>query len=264
MTIHHLNCGTLRPYYPLLESLVYCLLVESNKGLVLVDTGFGIQDYEHPSFMMKVFLRLLGVPCDVKETAVEQVKALGFTPKDVKHIVLTHLHLDHAGGLPDFPDTQVHVFRREYEAMAHRRGLLSWGCDKAHFRHGPRWCFHDAEIESWYGFDSIKVFEDCVPEIRLILLPGHTRGHCGVAVATEKGWLLQCGDAASPLHKHTDVFDFPSEMHTFPYMPKWFARWIMGPHTDALRALRRQHGDQVDIISGHDIYSYQRYTSKDE
>lgn len=51
-----------------------------------------------------------------EETAVRQVAALGYTPEDVRHIVVTHLDVDHCGGLPDFPDAQVHVLAKELEA----------------------------------------------------------------------------------------------------------------------------------------------------
>ena len=53
MSIHHLNCGTMRPYLPSLKSLNYCLLVETNQGLILVDTGFGTRDYLAPSPIMR-------------------------------------------------------------------------------------------------------------------------------------------------------------------------------------------------------------------
>jgi len=41
----HLNCGTLRPTWPRIEAIVYCLLVPTGDGLLLVDTGLGLQDY---------------------------------------------------------------------------------------------------------------------------------------------------------------------------------------------------------------------------
>jgi glyoxylase-like metal-dependent hydrolase (beta-lactamase superfamily II) len=51
---------------------------------------------------------------DIAETALHQVERLRFS--GVRHVVLTHLDLDHAGGLRGFPDAQVHVLRTELEA----------------------------------------------------------------------------------------------------------------------------------------------------
>jgi glyoxylase-like metal-dependent hydrolase (beta-lactamase superfamily II) len=61
---------------------------------------------------------------DRMDTAVEQVRVLRYTPDDVLHIVMTHLHFDHAGGLPDFPKAQVHVYAPEYHAAQHRRAFM--------------------------------------------------------------------------------------------------------------------------------------------
>ncbi|TET54769.1 MAG: MBL fold metallo-hydrolase, partial [Anaerolineales bacterium] len=56
MAIHHLNCASMRGRFPRLEAITYCLLVETNRGLVLVDTGIGRQDYTDPSRLMRVFM----------------------------------------------------------------------------------------------------------------------------------------------------------------------------------------------------------------
>ena len=58
-----------------------------------------------------------GSPRDLEETAIAQIKRLGYAPEEVKHIVLTHFHYDHVGGLPDFPQAKVHIYKDEYEAV---------------------------------------------------------------------------------------------------------------------------------------------------
>ena len=88
----------MRPYFPPVENGVTCLLVDTNQGPVLVDTGFGTRDYLSPTRSMKLFLTLMRASRDVNETAIHQVQRLGFKQEDVKHIIQTHLHLDHAGG----------------------------------------------------------------------------------------------------------------------------------------------------------------------
>ena len=181
------------------QSISYCLLVETSDGLLLVDTGYGVEDYKQPTMFTRVFIMSLGMPRSLEETAIHQVNQLGYTRDDVQHIVMTHLHSDHAGGLRDFPNAKVHVHGLEYEAIQSPRGIKERFYDAAQWSHSPQWVVHeDEEKEDWFGFRSIQVQEGLFPDVRLIPLPGHTRGHCGVAIQTPKGWLLHCGDATYP------------------------------------------------------------------
>ena len=99
----------------------HCLLIETNQGLVLVDTGFGTRDVTHPRERLSPFFRALLAP-DLRQsmTALSQVQALGWSAHDVRHIVLTHLDFDHAGGLDDFPDAAVHVLAAEADTAGNR------------------------------------------------------------------------------------------------------------------------------------------------
>lgn len=256
MKIHHLNCGTLKPMYPRMRSIVYCLLLETGEGLVLVDTGFGRQDYSNPSKMMAGFLWLMGVPCDKNETAIRQVEALGFEPRDVKHIILTHLHLDHAGGLRDFPKAKVHIFREELDAAFSPQGLVERGCDAAHWAHDPDWVLHDRVDDEWFGFPAVRVLKLESNDAFLVPLPGHTRGHCGVAIKADDRWLFNCGDAASPFHREVDPYDHPDNMQPLNSIPGWLSRRLIGTHVPRLRKLIADHGDEINLISSHDVYSY--------
>lgn len=91
------------------QLVVHCLLVETDDGLVLVEAGYGIADRTRPARLERVLMALSGSSRDLTETAARQVVGLGYAIEDVRRVVLTHLHLDHAGGLPDFP--QAHVYR---------------------------------------------------------------------------------------------------------------------------------------------------------
>lgn len=114
MRIHHLNCGTDCPWggrlfdgksRTLIGHLVcHCLLIETEAhGLVLIDTGYGSKDVDHPHAgprprITRTMRALLNIRLRESETAVRQIEALGFAARDVRHIVLTHLDFDHAGG----------------------------------------------------------------------------------------------------------------------------------------------------------------------
>ncbi|HEY5206135.1 MAG TPA: MBL fold metallo-hydrolase, partial [Roseiarcus sp.] len=131
MRIHHLNCGSLCPRGgklfggsggPLSPAPMccHCLLIEGDDGMILVDSGLGVEDVNEPRRLGFLFNAMLRPRLDVAETALRQVADLGFRPSDVRHIVPTHLDLDHAGGIADFPDAAVHIFADELRAASHR------------------------------------------------------------------------------------------------------------------------------------------------
>jgi glyoxylase-like metal-dependent hydrolase (beta-lactamase superfamily II) len=260
--IHHLSCGTLCPrgarfitgaggaLQPA-RMVCHCLLIEGAEGLVLVDTGFGADDVRNPRQLGMVVNALLRPRLQAAETAVAQVRELGFDPRDVRHIVTTHLDLDHAGGLPDFPDAQVHLLGRELAAAT----KPSWQ-DRAryvatHWAHGPNWVEHDTGGERWFGFESIRILPDSDAEILLIPLIGHTHGHTGVAIKRGDGWLLHCGDA----------FFHHAEIAPSPHCPPLLALFATIDQVDAaarhgnverLRELGQHHGEDVELICSHD------------
>jgi len=209
--IHHLNCATMCPPVSALTQndgslfgrgrlVCHCLLVESRAGLLLVDTGLGSADLADPKLRLGTpFLALTAPRLDPAETALAQVRALGHRAEDVRHILPTHLDLDHAGGLSDFPGAQVHLLRKERDAASARATPL----ERARY-HPRQWAhvpdalfsLHEPSAgESWYGFESVRALPGTEDEVLLIPLYGHTRGHAGVAVRGDRGWVLHAGDA---------------------------------------------------------------------
>src|SRR5271166_3541581 len=93
--IHHLNCGTMCPRGArliageggLLASarlVCHCLLIEGAEGLVLVDTGFGLDDTRKPRQLGLPFTVAIRPRLEVAETAISQIRELGFEPSDVR------------------------------------------------------------------------------------------------------------------------------------------------------------------------------------
>lgn len=218
LKIHHLNCGTMRPPGGRLidgrggllrraEMICHCLLVDTGRELVLIETGVGTPAVDRPTeWLGATFTRLVGLRTNLAETAVEQVKRLGYAVEDVRHIVLTHLDLDHAGGLVDFPHATVHVYAEELRALeSPREGADRLRYRPAQFNHRPQWSSYDELGEPWFGFRAVRQLAGLPPEILLVPLAGHTRGHAGVAVDTGEGWLLHAGDAYF-FHGEVDPF----------------------------------------------------------
>jgi glyoxylase-like metal-dependent hydrolase (beta-lactamase superfamily II) len=267
-TVHHLACGTMCPHGGRLISgegsalgkariICHCLLVEGSDGLVLIDTGFGLDDMRNTRQLGAIFDTLFRPQAREADTAIEQVRALGHAPEDVRHIVATHLDVDHAGGLPDFPDAQVHVIGRELQAAMKPNWRERERYVAVHWAHGPKWVEHGAEGDDWFGFQSVRVLPGVEPEIVLVPLFGHTRGHTGVAVKQGDRWLLHCGDA----------FFQRGEMQTPPSCPpvlKVFQNLnsvdnaARRQNSERLRELALREAGRVELFCAHDPVMLER------
>lgn len=193
MKVHHLNCGTMES--PGAAIVCHVLLVETDNGLVLVDSGFGLLDCADPT-RIGPSRRILRPIFDADETAARQVEQLGFHRDDVRHVVTTHFDIDHIGGLADFPEAQVHVTAAEaLGAMRPPTRMERFRFRPAQWAHGPKIVEHEPDGEAWRGFAAAKELDVIAPGIVLVSLPGHTRGHACVAVDAGHRWVLHCGDA---------------------------------------------------------------------
>jgi glyoxylase-like metal-dependent hydrolase (beta-lactamase superfamily II) len=266
MRVHHLNCGCMCPLGgalmdgvssgPTARLACHCLLVETDRdGLVLVDTGFGMRDVTHPyGRLSPLFIHLNRIQFDPRETALHQVEALGFSPRDVRHIVLTHLDFDHAGGLEDFPHATVHLMEDELRTAKRRDGFI------ARRRYRPeQWdqvmewrTYGGGGGERWFGFDAVRDLDGLPPEILMIPLPGHTWGHAGVAIDTPDGWLLNAADTYFVRHE----VDRP--VRECPPGARAYQRMMAVDHDlhlhnqDRVRDLAQDESAGVRIFCSHD------------
>lgn len=115
MQVRHINCGAMQPFggglfdgqNPIAgpaEMTCHCLLLETDAGLVLVDTGTVSDDPVHDAAVLSDVIQILDRPrLNRSEAAVAHIRRLGHTPEDVTDIVMTHMDVDHAAGLRDFP-----------------------------------------------------------------------------------------------------------------------------------------------------------------
>jgi hypothetical protein len=70
MTIYLLNCFTCNARYPRkMKTGTLCLLIETDRGPALVDTGLGLRDYSEPTWFTKLFRVITIMPFDRNEAA---------------------------------------------------------------------------------------------------------------------------------------------------------------------------------------------------
>lgn len=175
---------------------IYVWVVEHPEGLIVIDTGETAQASQANYFPWWNPYFRLGVRERVQpdDEIGPQLRARGLSPDDVRWVILTHLHTDHAGGLSHFPRAEILLSRREYDAAAGLRGQLRGALPQ----HWPHWFaprlvhFHDGV----YGpfTDSYRLTR--AGDVTLVPTPGHTLGHMSVIVQDADTTLFFAGDTS--------------------------------------------------------------------
>jgi glyoxylase-like metal-dependent hydrolase (beta-lactamase superfamily II) len=229
------------------------LLVQRPQGLLLVDTGWGSLTIDDPRrFPGTLFALTAGAPrASHDESALGRVRALGMRADDVSDIVLTHLDIDHVGGLSDFPHATVHVAHAEHAARFERRQpFRSWVHDSRRaFAHRPRFALASWSDHQELGFPrSVDLFGD--GSVILLDGKGHTPGHAAVLVRAGSSTLLHAGD--SFVH-HTEL----EGEEQLPFGVRLYRRVLhetkpeASATLDRVRRVRRAH-PEVTLVNAHD------------
>jgi N-acyl homoserine lactone hydrolase len=239
------------------------LVEHPGAGLVLIDTGL------HPSVAVKprenfgrvTLLAFRDLQMEPDQALPAQLRERGHEASDVKAVVMTHLHVDHASGISEFPGATFLVSRAEWDAAADQGP--THGYVTRQFDHAFDYRLLDFEgavregagsartgataslVVSFSGFArSFDVFGD--GSVRVVYTPGHTLGHMSVVLRTARGEVLVAGDAMY-LRRTLDDTHLPyrtEDEHLF---------------RRSLREIRRYADETPDalIIPGHDWEAWQ-------
>lgn len=197
---------------------------------IVVDTGFDAQTAGQRGRQLLREpgdgLRLLGVDCS-----------------QVRHVIITHLHYDHAGNLPMFPRARFHLQDREMSfATGRHMGLPFYShaynieavISMVRLVYGAQVQFHDGDAE-------------IVPGITVHRVGGHTHGLQVVRIWTRIGWLVLASDATHYLANMNTGRPFPIVADVMAMTAGW----------DRLRELASK---PQYIIPGHDPAVMQAYS----
>jgi glyoxylase-like metal-dependent hydrolase (beta-lactamase superfamily II) len=175
---------------------IYAFAIEHPDGVIVVDTGESARTSEpdyfprwHPFF--RYGLREWVAP---EEEIGPQLEGLGIRPRDVRTVVLTHLHTDHAGGLHHFPHTEILVSRGDLEIASGRRGRLR-GYPNRRFPHWFDPTVLELEPEPYGPFPESLALT-AAGDVRIVPLHGHTPGQIGVIAEEDDHAVLLAGDSS--------------------------------------------------------------------
>ena len=247
--MYPLGCG---------EMVCHVLVVETENGLVLIDTGFGTSDCDDPARRVGASRHLIRPVLDPSEAAVNQVEGLGFHRDDVRHIVITHFDGDHIGGIADFPEAQIHVTATEaFGALQAPSRAEKFRFRDVLWAHGPKIVEHSADGDKWRGFAAAKELDAVSPGVVLISLPGHTRGHACVAVDAGHRWLLHGGDSFFHHGTVDGTAAMPRALAAFEWAVAYDRKVVQDNHARLVELYRRQEPD-LFMICSHDRSIYQQ------
>ncbi len=159
---------------------IYVWAIEHPEGVIVVDTGDTAKTTEPGYFPGWHPYYKFGVKMDIQpeQEIGSQLLKLGFKTSDIKKVILTHFHTDHAGGLHHFPKSEILVNGQEYKkasgVMGKFRGYLP--------HRWPGW--FDPKIIPFIS-DSVGPFDQSYPvtekgDVIVVPTAGHTPNHVSV------------------------------------------------------------------------------------
>ena len=202
------------------------LLVETGNRWVLIDTGWG------------AFAPQVG-------RLSERLQALGVAPSDIDLVFISHIHPDHVGGLmtpdgtPTYPAAEIVLTEPEFDQW---RGELDFGAMRIEESFRP--LFAEAGARMSRLSDRMRLVADggeIAAGLTAVSLPGHTRGHCGLEIASGSDALLYVADA---FHDQAFDLDHPGWATVFDYDPARAA-------ATRRRVLDRAAADRAMLMAYH-------------
>lgn len=208
---------------------VSCYLIEHNRGLVLVDTGWcrdispsGVYDIQSAAKVLGAPLAAFYRPELKSGQAIdEQLYALGIRPSDLDLVIITHLDPDHVSGVKHVANAK-RIIMPEDEYF--------WSCRTVYKLRQPWKLWMDYPIERVYyrGFPNVPnnwavdIFGD--ESLFMVNLPGHTDGMAGIVAVNNGKFAVMCADAGFS-HKSWDCLDVPG-FGFDPKLQKKSLKWV--------------------------------------
>lgn len=207
----------------------YVWLARRDQEVFLIDTGFDQAAAQARG------RQLLAAPADV-------IRQLGVEPSSIEHIILTHLHYDHAGTLDAFPAATFHLQDAEASYATGRsmcHAMLRHPYDAENIVTYVRKLF-DGRIRFHSGTATLT------PGLSVHLVGGHSAGLQAVRVWTQRGWVVLASDAS---HLYGNL----EHAHPFPIVHD------LGDMLEGYRLVLELADSPQHIIPGHDPLVMQRY-----
>ncbi len=154
-------------------------LLDHPQGKVLIDTGCAYEVIRHKEEHWGSLVATFDPVMSEEQWCVNAIQQVGVKPEEIKYVILTHLHLDHAGGIGFFPQARYIVQRQELHFAYVPDFYMKEVYIRKDFDKQVNWIM----LEGWRD-DKFDLFHDGT--VILYFTPGHTPGHQSVLVNLPK------------------------------------------------------------------------------
>ena len=242
-TLKTLGVGTPRSQYWWVPCPAF-LIHHPTAGAILVDTGLHPSVESTPAANLGRLVTSFGHPrLGPGEDVPAQLRTRGLEPRDVKVVVMTHLHFDHASGMSEFPGSTFVVSAAEWEAATTDARPILRGYRPAHYDYVFDYrtvSFEGDAIDSYASFGlTFDLFGD--GSVRLVSTPGHSAGHQSVICHLRDRDFVIAGDAIYTIGQLADA----------PEPPRPLDRRLFRRSLQELKLFQSQYPQAV-IVPGHD------------
>lgn len=207
----------------------YVWVISNSERSIVVDTGFN-------EAMAKKRNRQIVQP------VAQGLAALGIATEKVKDVIITHMHYDHAGNIPLFPNARYHLQDKEMDFATGRcmcHGMMRHGYEADDVTDLVR-CVFDERVEFHDGSSEVA------PGIEVHHIGGHTKGLQSVRVRTRRGWVVLASDA-SHFYAHME------QDRLFPIV------YNVADMLEGFKTLRKLASSPRHVVPGHDPLVMARY-----
>jgi N-acyl homoserine lactone hydrolase len=175
---------------------IYVWVIEHPEGVIVVDTGETARVAERGYFPWWHPYYHLGARewVQPEDEIGPQLQQLGIGPADVRWVVMTHMHTDHAGGLAHFPKSEILLGRTEERLSSGRMGQIRGYLPQ----HRPAW-FQPRLVDfvdQPFGAFPQSFTLTRAGDVALVPTPGHTNGHLSVILREDDHLIGFAGDTS--------------------------------------------------------------------